>query len=59
MKIDNFLTEEAKQVIKDTLDVSNKDNNLSEGFLAQPKQISVKTDFLSPGNVQNHIELLQ
>lgn len=55
MRIDDFLTDEAKKVIRETLDV--KDNSLNESFMAQPKQFNVKTDFLSPGNVQNHIEL--
>ena len=57
MRIDDFLTEEAKKVIKETLDV--KEEKLQESLMAQPKQFSVKTDFLSPGNVQNHIELYQ
>lgn len=57
MRIDDFLTEAAKQVIKDTLDV--KDKTLNESFMSQPKQFNIKTDFLSPGNVQNHIELYQ
>jgi len=57
MRIDDFLTEEAKKVIRDTLDV--KDDRLNESFMAQPKQFNVKTDFLSPGNVQNHIELYE
>lgn len=57
MRIDDFLTEEAKKVIKDTLDVGKKP--LSESFMAQPKQFTVKTDFLSPGNVQNHIDLYE
>lgn len=56
MRIDDFLTEEAKKVIRDTLDVKE---DLNESFMAQPKQFNVKTDFLSPGNVQNHIELYQ
>ena len=57
MRIDDFLTEAAKKVIRETLDV--KDNSLNESFIAQPKQFNVKTDFLSPGNVQNHIELYE
>jgi len=57
MRIDDFLTEEAKKVIKDTLDVGKKP--LNESFMAQPKQFTVKTDFLSPGNVQNHIDLYE
>lgn len=56
MEFDNFLTDKAKKIIKDTLAVNN---TLNEGFAAQPKQINLKTDFLSPGNVQNHIELYQ
>jgi len=57
MRIDDFLTEEAKKVIKDTLGVDKE--SLNESFMAQPKQFNVRTDFLSPGNVQNHIELYE
>ena len=57
MRIDDFLTDEAKEIIKETLDV--RSDTVNESFMAQPKQFSVKTDFLSPGNVQNHIELYQ
>jgi Fe-Mn family superoxide dismutase len=56
MKLDDLFTEEAKKAIKETLDVSDK-KSLNESFAAQPKQFSLKTDFLSPSNVQNHIEL--
>lgn len=57
MRIDDFLTEEAKKAIKDTLGVEKE--RIDESFMAQPKQFSVRTDFLSPGNVQNHIELYE
>lgn len=57
MKFDSFLTDDAKKIIKDTLNVSK--SNLSEGFVAQPKQVNLKTDFLSSGNIQNHIELYE
>jgi len=61
MDFDNFLTDEAKKIIKDTLKVSEKNdkNVLSEGFLAQPKQFNIRTEFLSSGNIQNHIELYE
>ena len=55
MRIDDLLTEDAKKVIKETLDV--KDEPLQESLMAQEKQFNVRTDFLSPGNVQNHLEL--
>ena len=57
MRIDDFLTEEAKKVIKDTLGVEK--TSINESFISQPKQFNIKTDFLSPGNVQNHIELYE
>ncbi len=55
MKLENLLIEEAKQAIKETLDVS-EDKKLNEAFAAQPKQFSLKTDFLSDENIKNHIE---
>ena len=33
--------------------------NLTEAYLAQPKRISVKTDFLTDANIENHISLYQ
>tara|TARA_A100001011_G_scaffold392769_1_gene481079 strand:- start:701 stop:1402 length:702 start_codon:yes stop_codon:yes gene_type:complete len=57
MNFDDLLTEEAKKVIRETLDV--KKENVNEAFAAQPKQVSVKTDFLSNANVQNHVELYE
>lgn len=57
MDFDNFLTDEAKKVIKDTLRLKEKDSSLNEAFSAQPKQVSIRTDFLSPGNIQNHVDL--
>ena len=58
MKFDKLFTEKAKEVIKETLNVDS-DKKLSEGFAAQPKQFNLKTDFLSPANAQNHIELYE
>jgi Fe-Mn family superoxide dismutase len=58
MKLENLLIEEAKQAIKETLDVS-EDKKLNEAFAAQPKQFSLKTDFLSDENIKNHIELYE
>jgi Fe-Mn family superoxide dismutase len=57
MDFNNFLTDEAKKVIKDTLKLKEKDNLVNEAFAAQPKQVNVRTDFLSPGNIQNHVDL--
>ena len=58
MSFDDLLTEEAKKIIRETLDVS-KENKINEAFAAQPKPVNLKTDFLSPGSVQNHIELYE
>ena len=58
MSFDDLLTEEAKKIIRETLDVS-REENINEAFAAQKKPINLKTDFLSPGNVQNHIELYE
>lgn len=57
MKFDNFLNDEAKKVIRDTLDL--KKEPVNEAFMAQAKQVNLRTEFLSPGNIQNHIELYQ
>ncbi len=57
MNFDDLLTEEAKKIIKDTLGTEKE--NLNEAFSAQPKKVNLRTDFLSPGNVQNHIELYE
>jgi len=57
MKFDNFLNDEAKKVIRDTLDL--KKEPVNEAFMAQAKQVSLRTEFLSAGNIQNHIELYQ
>lgn len=59
MDFDKFLVDEAKKAIVDTLGVNKDKEPVSEAFAAQPKQIKVRTDFLSPSNVQNHIELYQ
>jgi len=56
MKLDDLFTKEAKKAIKETLDLNDK-KSISESFAAQPKKFSLKTDFLSPSNIQNHIEL--
>jgi hypothetical protein len=55
MNFDDLLTEEAKQIIKDTLEIDKDEVN--EAFVAQSKNIDLKTDFLSPANVQNHVNL--
>lgn len=57
MNFDDLLTEEAKKIIKETLDV--KKESINEAFAAQPKQVNLRTDFLSSANVQNHIELYE
>jgi len=57
MDLNNFLTDEAKQVIKNTLNLKEKNSLVNEAFAAQPKQVNVRTDFLSPGNIQNHVDL--
>ncbi len=57
MSFDDLLTEEAKKIIRDTLDVEVE--SVNEAFAAQPKQVKLTTDFLSPGNVQNHVELYE
>jgi len=57
MKFDNFLNDEAKKVIRDTLDL--KKEPVNEAFMAQAKQVNLRTEFLSAGNIQNHIELYQ
>jgi|TARA_R110000796_G_scaffold96562_2_gene202378 Fe-Mn family superoxide dismutase len=58
MKIDNLFTKEAKKAIKETLNVGEK-KSINESFAAQPKKFNLKTDFLSPSNAQNHIELYE
>jgi Fe-Mn family superoxide dismutase len=58
MKLDDLFTEEAKKVIKKTLNVE-KDKRLDEALVAPTKQFNLKTDFLSPSNAQNHIELYE
>lgn len=57
MNFDHLMTEEAKKVIKETLKL--EEQNINEAFVAQAKQVSLRSDFLSPDNVQNHIELYQ
>ena len=57
MDFNDFLTDEAKKVIKTTLNLKEKDKSVNESFAAQPKQVNVRTDFLSPGNIQNHVDL--
>jgi Fe-Mn family superoxide dismutase len=57
MDFDNFLTDDAKKVIKETLKLKERDTHLTEAYAAQPKQVNVRTDFLSPGNIQNHVDL--
>ena len=57
MDFNDFLTDEAKKVIKTTLNLKEKDKSVNEAFAAQPKQVNVRTDFLSPGNIQNHVDL--
>ena len=56
MKLDNLFTDEAKQSIKDSLGLDD-DEVLTESFSAQTKTFNFKSDFLSPGNISNHIDL--
>lgn len=59
MDFDKFLIESAKEAITSTLNVREDKQPVNEAFAAQPKQIQVRTDFLSPSNVQNHVELYE
>tara|TARA_B100001113_G_C20850661_1_gene509456 strand:- start:3 stop:704 length:702 start_codon:yes stop_codon:yes gene_type:complete len=45
-----------QDLIKDTLAVDDR-KNLAEAFVSQQKHFEINTDYLSPGNVDNHIEL--
>tara|TARA_Y100001973_G_scaffold102319_1_gene167120 strand:+ start:481 stop:1182 length:702 start_codon:yes stop_codon:yes gene_type:complete len=56
MKLDKLLIDEAKQAIKETLDLGEEEQ-ITEAFSAQTKQFNVRSDFLSDGNISNHIEL--
>ena len=46
-----------KNVIKKTLDVAGE--KLNEALVAQTKKFSVKTDFLSDANIDNHFKLYE
>ena len=58
MKLNDLFTKEAKNAIKETLNLDEK-KSINESFAAQPKKFNLKTDFLSPSNAQNHIELYE
>lgn len=58
MKLDDLFTDSAKTAIKETLDLGEKET-VNEAFVAQTKTFQIKTDFLSPGNAQNHVELYE
>ncbi len=55
--MDKLFNKNAKKAIVDVL--SKHDKKVNEAFVAQPKNFNVTTDFLSSGNVQNHIELYE
>ena len=52
MDLKKLLNDDVKKVIKETL-------NLNESLSAQEKKFNVNTDFISPDNFQNHLELYQ
>ena len=56
MKLDELLIDEAKKVIKDTLELQDNEQ-LGEAYAAQAKRFNVKSDFLSDANITNHVEL--
>jgi|TARA_R110002020_G_scaffold37124_20_gene112101 Fe-Mn family superoxide dismutase len=49
-----FTNDDLKKNIRDTLGLKE---NLSESYVAQPKQFDLKTELLSQANKRNHIEL--
>jgi len=51
----DLFNKKAKKTIRNTL--KSVKNQLTEAYLAQEKTFQIKTDFLSSGNIQNHIEL--
>lgn len=57
--MDILFDKNVENIIKETLGVDEEKENLSEAYLAQPKRISVKTDFLTDANIENHITLYQ
>lgn len=58
--MDALFNDDVKKIIKDTLSLDEEGSeNINEAFAAQPKKFSVKTDFLSSANVNNHIELYE
>ena len=54
--MDALFGKNIKKIISDTLDVDD-DKRLDESFVAQQKVFDIKTDYLSPANVNNHLEL--
>lgn len=57
---DMLFNKKIKSVIKETLNVADKQENLlEEAFVAQSKKFNVNTDFLSNANIQNHISLYE
>ncbi len=53
----HLINKEVKKIIKETLDLGDKEASLNEAYAAQQKQFSIKTDFLSQANINNHISL--
>jgi len=46
-----------KDIINETLNIGESNEILSESYVAQQKMFNIRTEFLSPDNVKNHIEL--
>ena len=53
--MDHLFNDKVKKIIKSTLDIEE----VNEAFAAQPKKFDVMTDYLSKGNVNNHLDLYQ
>ena len=51
----NYFDDDLKKIIKESLTIN--DEKLNEAYSAQAKPFSIVTDFLSDGNINNHIEL--
>jgi superoxide dismutase, Fe-Mn family len=51
-----LVNDNIKKIIKDSLELSSE-KEINEAFVAQQKKFTINTDFLTPGNINNHIEL--
>jgi len=57
--MDQLINDNIKDIITKSLNIDKESDIVSEAYVAQKKQFTVNTDFLSSANTQNHIALYE